>query len=115
MGYLTRYEIEIESGELAAFEAEMISRNFMTLEKLVSREILGDGDKYNLFDGGETKWYDHHEDMIEFSKKHPNAVFLLSGEGEEQGDIWKAYYKNGKGVKLVPELKWPEYNESMLE
>lgn len=114
MGYYTRYEIEIESGELNSFEAEMISRNFISLEKLVSREIFGD-DKYNPFDGGEIKWYDNHEDMIEFSKKHPNAVFLLSGEGEEQGDIWKAYYKNGKGVKLVPELKWPVYNESMLE
>lgn len=45
---------------------------------------------------GEVKWYEHETEMREFSKKYPDTVFTLKGEGEEAGDIWKKYFQNGK-------------------
>lgn len=43
-----------------------------------------------------TKWYDCHEDMVELSKKYPKAVFIMDGEGEEQGDVWRTFFFDGK-------------------
>jgi hypothetical protein len=50
---------------------------------------------YNPFDDS-CKWYSHEEDMKLFSKRYPNTVFVLEGEGEEQGDHWICYFSNGK-------------------
>lgn len=41
-------------------------------------------------------WYDHDKHMKEVSKMFPDEVIVLEGSGEDQGDMWKAYYKNGK-------------------
>ena len=30
-----------------------------------------------------------------YSAQHPKVLFCLKGEGEESGDIWKYYFKNG--------------------
>lgn len=45
----------------------------------------------------ETKWYAWFEDMLKMSAEIPNVLFKLHGEGEENGDIWDAYFLNGKG------------------
>ncbi len=42
------------------------------------------------------KWYSYQEDMIAFSKQFKDVVFKVHGEGEESGDIWDAYFLNGK-------------------
>jgi hypothetical protein len=58
---------------------------------------------YAMTLGGSTqeqcKWYEHDKDMIEMSMKFPLVLFKLHGEGEESGDIWDAYYLNGKSQK----------------
>ena len=41
------------------------------------------------------KWYGHHEDMCAHSLKYPDVVFTISGEGEENGDVWISHYKGG--------------------
>ena len=58
---------------------------------------------------GETmKWYSHEEDMIALSKKYPNVLFSLQGEGEEPGDIWKAWYRNGRSVTAKAQITFNE-------
>ena len=34
--------------------------------------------------------------MLEVSKLYPEHLFMLEGEGEESGDIWRKYFFNGK-------------------
>lgn len=109
MGYSTSYKIKMINGELAPFETEAMSRGYFNLEQLIAKEFDG----YNPFNEA-CKWYDHDNDMTRFSKKHPEALFELSGEGEESGDVWRKYYKNGKSASIIPTVVWPTFDESML-
>ena len=81
MGYYTRYDLEILQGGDSNIDYKKELCDMVDYEHL-------------FFD--ETKWYDHHEDMKSISKKHPKVLFLLHGVGEEDGDMWRAYYYGGE-------------------
>lgn len=89
-------------------------------------EVLGnlpDGDfedlRYAVDEYGEVgqscKWYEHDKDMRRLSLMYPDTVFELCGEGEEQGDSWKAYYKNGKAQRCEAQITYPPFDESKLK
>ena len=106
MGYATSYELdwtpqpncELSEKKLAARVAAYI--------------IDHDEMSYALEENGDTaqscKWYDHEPDMRAMSKAIPNVLFHLSGEGEESGDIWDAWFLNGKGQKHHVQLRRKE-------
>lgn len=60
------------------------------------------------------KWYEHDEDMRELSKRFPETVFCLHGEGEESGDLWRTYYKNGKAQECNAKIVYDDYDENKL-
>lgn len=118
MGYCTDYKLTIKvSEEKINFEeeaAKILASNKTQSQKQSAIYALGDITSdtilsdfcsaltsYNMTATGElTKaiWedYEHDYDLIEFSKKYPNALFILDGVGEEYPDIWRKYFKNGK-------------------
>jgi hypothetical protein len=63
----------------------------------------------------DAKWYDHDKNMRQLSELYPDKLFKLEGEGEENEDIWEAYYKNGKGIKYYAKMSFPEFNEGDLK
>lgn len=86
MGYYTNFELSIKGGvSLDKYEeiAEALT-DISSYEWDSSLEYSG------------IKWYNWHHDMIELSKRYPDFIFTLDGDGEESGDIWRYYYKNGK-------------------
>lgn len=74
--------------------------------------------RYALSENGasnnNSKWYECKEDLKEFSKKYPNWLFTLSGEGEQSGDIWKAYFVNGKVQLAKARIVIDEFNPKEL-
>lgn len=98
MGYYTRHELTIISGD-----------NSIDHEKQISETTNYD----NCFDH-EIKWYEHEKDMKAYSLKYPNTVFCLEGEGEESGDVWKKYFKNGKSLYAKAKMIFEEFDESKL-
>jgi hypothetical protein len=88
MGYYTRYELDIlDIGEenLDLIRNAVVSEDYeMRASDLLDRQT------------DDLKWYQHDEEMRQFSKKFSTAVFTLSGFGEESGDVWVKYYHNGK-------------------
>lgn len=48
-----------------------------------------------LFFNDNIKWYDYDSDMIGISSSIPNVYFILCGDGEECGDLWRSYFLNG--------------------
>lgn len=99
MGYYTRHELEILEG----------NDNVTDYEQEIS-EASG----YSSCFDDEIKWYSHQEDMIEYSKKHPDTLFKLTGEGEEQPDMWQEYYKNGKTHRIVGKVVFEEFHIEAL-
>lgn len=78
-----------------------------------------DSAKIALDEAGDTeedcKWYSHERDLKEFSEEYSGYLFTLHGEGEEVGDIWNKYFKNGKMQKAKAQIIIPEFNEALLE
>jgi len=100
MGYYTQYNLTIAKAN-GRVEIERINEDLRTISGYNDLGI----DAYS----DTIKWYDNDKDMIALSKKHPNILFQLDGEGEESGDIWRSYYCNGveesaKAVMTYPSI-----------
>ena len=94
MGYYTRF-----TGEVSG-PAELMD------------EFINDGDEtFTVYDlplsdwldgefrsGAEMKWYSWEDDCTALSEQYPGLLFVVEGEGEESGDLWKAWIRNGKAV-----------------
>jgi hypothetical protein len=60
------------------------------------------------------KWYDWEDDMKEFSRKYPETVFVLKGVGEETGDLWLAYFHNGKVQHAPASIAYDAFDPAKL-
>lgn len=69
---------------------------------------------YPLIDEDSCKWYDHEADMLELSRRFPEELFELHGEGEEPGDIWIKYFKNGKMQSCFAKIIFDEFDEKKM-
>jgi len=99
MGYYTKYTLTIEEGNNGVTDYE--------------REISERSEYSNCFDA-EIKWYTHSKEMRAYSMDHPKTVFKLYMVGEIAGDIYVAYFKNGKRQVCDPTDPLDKYNESLL-
>lgn len=106
MGYITRFELMVYEGDKTINEILQENEDFNGLD-------------YAIDENGESaervKWYDHTEDMIELSKKYPDIIFSLKGDGEAQGDSWYKYFKNGKVQECYAKITYDPYDESKLK
>jgi hypothetical protein len=116
MGYYTYYELSAKKDDWQYYSRidniDELFNDFkyvVKLSKINGKEI--DLEKLHLKDLKELsffkdyhanvsddslKWYEYEEDMRAISKAYPEYIFELAGSGEETGDIWRDYYKNGK-------------------
>lgn len=100
MGYYTRHELEIIEG----------GNHDIDYEAGIAI-VSGYGTPFE----DEIKWYDHEKDMRAYSKKHPDTLFKLSGEGEESGDIWAEYYQNGLMQRCKAQIVFDDLDKSKME
>lgn len=109
MGYYTRFSLtvyegkhEVDSAFIPGFADKKLCGNFYSLQDFI--------------DGGSDscKWYDHKKEMLEISKLYPDLVFVLDGDGEEAGDCWREFYKNGKTYRWELEVKRPPFDSKKL-
>jgi len=62
-----------------------------------------------------SKWYDCHQDLLQFSKKYPELIFQLYREGEDRYDTVNAYFKNGCVQFCPAQIHYDEFDEEKLE
>ena len=113
MGYYTYFELRLKTAS---------GNNLFSHpdpEPIIA-ELRSENDEaeYCLQDSGEGeehgKWYDYKDDFIAFSLKHPDVVFVLTGEGEEPSDIWTHYFHNGKQQLCQAKITYPPYDPNQL-
>ena len=107
MGYNTSYDLDLKNAGEKTLEIIKELRNTYEDAEFALDENGGSYDN--------AKWYDHEENLVEFSRKYPDVIFILSGEGEEAGDVWKKYFKDGKKQIANAVLVIDEYDESKLK
>lgn len=61
------------------------------------------------------KWYDWPSHMKELSKRYPEHMFQLDGDGEDSDDIWRVYFKNGKSHDANTRLIYEDFDERLLK
>lgn len=113
MGYYTDYKLSFEDNPQCLYipdlEEELEERTqYSTWEE-------NDSETLALWD---CKWYDHEEDMLDFSKRYPEATFRLEGKGEDaDGDLWVKWFKDGRMQRGLVEivLTYPKFDPSKLE
>lgn len=99
MGYYTTHKLEILEGD-----------DYTTDYKKEISDLAG----YSYCFEDSIKWYNHEADMRTYSECHPNVLFKLSGDGEENGDLWVEYYLNGKMQREKIEIKFAPFDKSKL-
>ena len=104
MGYYTLFKLSVECGDSSLLESDSFKADF---NRITSYDL-------DALDNDLLKWYDYDNNMLEISKLYPNTVFLLTGDGEEALDLWKAYYCNGESERVEVEIKFPEVDVSSI-
>lgn len=105
MGYYTNYKLSY-SKLTAKLEEVLHSDNWCSYSPLWS---------FVTEYAESCKWYDHEVDMLALSKQFPVILFTLEGRGEEAGDLWIKYFKNGKIQKCPGKIIYDEFDETKLK
>lgn len=109
MGYYTTYRLTLESDPSNQKEEinELITKGH---EDYFCYGIMEGIDE----DNEAAKWYDSDTDMMRLSKKYPEVVFLLEAKGEDSGDLWQEYWKNGSYQRCNAIITYDKFDESKL-
>lgn len=130
MGYYTRFNMEVQDIDNVGYNAFEIAKymldkyheksSFYPFENQLKHFIddvdnqIGEAYGLCLDDDEDAKWYKHTDEMTELSKEFPNVLFKLHGEGEDSGDIWDAYFMNGKMQYCPARIMCPPFDRNKL-
>jgi len=113
MGYYTDFKLDVLD-QAPIGSKTPIEDITKAIDKLDYFRAEGYGESLLNHELDSIKWYDYQDDMKNISSQFPNVLFTLRGEGEENGDIWVAYFKNGKVQQSKAKITFDEFNESKL-
>lgn len=97
-------------GHYTSFQLEVIKNQDPDID--YEQEIADQVD-YNPFKNS-CKWYDSEKDMREFSKKYPDVLFKLSGQGETNEDMQEVYFLDGKMQMCPAIITYDKFDEAKL-
>ena len=70
----------------------------------------------------EKEWFHHQVNLLEFSKKYPQLIFIIgsepTGEREDRrmvSRLWRKYFRDGKLQVSAAFWSFDDFNEDMLQ
>ena len=114
MGYYTDYTLDVCTATRS--EDSFTTANYIS--PLIKTQLEDEIEKLDVFEGGNcddgwygnAKWYDWEEDMLLLSKRFPEVMLTLGGIGEEFGDIWEAYFCDGRVQVCKADIVYPPFD-----
>lgn len=97
MGYYTNYALSAK----AYNEKIPVERIRQLEDEIAVMNVFDEDGNYENGWYGFVKWYDNEEDMGLLSRRFPEFLFYLEGDGESYGDHWGCYYLNGTVMRDV--------------
>lgn len=110
MGYYTDFTLEVK--ELPKNADEKVY--YRAINDYIQEHLSFLESWYSGGWSANAKWYDAEEDMKEMSKQFPDVLFELFGNGEETGDLWYAWFKNGKMQYTKATVTFDEFDEQKM-
>jgi hypothetical protein len=107
MGYYTTYFLTVTPDD----QAEEINK---AGSKEFHYALRYDAGAHEWEPSEQTKWYDREDEMRALSRQFPGVLFTLKGEGEDTGDLWNLYVKDGKAFCAKAQIIIEPYDESKL-
>lgn len=103
MGYYTHFELSVSGPSEFIAEFQLLAD---TEDPVWSEynDKISDWAYGNDWDS--RKWYGWKDDLASVSKQYPYLLFEITGEGEENGDIWHAWGRNGNVHVEKAKISW---------
>ena len=117
MGYYTRFKVDFKhvgdpDPHMPFFPADGAEAHVSALNRLTryGPEFFGkDGWSHDTL-----KWYDWETDMMDASSQMPGVLITLTGSGEDDGDIWRAYFLDGRVQCERPAIRFEPFDPAKL-
>lgn len=107
MGYHTHFNLKLEGAE----KHQLLSLPSIFKEITEYTLEVSGIDSFSLYG----KWYSWEEDLVKISNRLPGVTIILDGEGEDAGDIWRAWAKDGKTYREKAKISFPKFNPNKLK
>lgn len=110
MGYYTNFEISIEkhNSEIDVHDESFVETVVKRINEISDYWFDEDLIQY-------IKWYDWEEHMRQLSSEFPSVLFIVDGNGEEDGDVWRAYLTDGKCQLERARISFAPFDETKLK
>jgi len=108
MGYYTNFNIKV---------INEVDHDLDNIKEIIEEESGYDFEIHDneICSNGEIKWYGYGTDMVKVSKQLPEVTFQVDGHGEESGDIWRNYWKDGKVQEAKRVVTIEPFDENKLK
>lgn len=111
MGYHTCYTLRVSGASRSDQERIRGMLSNLGVLNYALREYTG-----TEYDTNEpVNWFGYDGDMLEISRKFPQVLFSLHGEGESSDDIWESHYLGGKTYTQPAIITIPPFNPALLK
>lgn len=115
MGYYTQFKVDFKLvGEQDPHVPFFYSGSSASLVFEFNRLIGEDLFDQNGWSKDSYKWYSWETDVLEASRRMPGVLITLTGSGEETGDLWRAYFLDGRVQSVRPRLEFPPFDPGKL-
>lgn len=109
MGYYTNFEIRV-------LDCELPIKNLVSLFKIHCDECFDADGKDDIIHVYGSKWYEHEKELSNVSKHElPTFIIEVMGYGEENGDVWRKFFFNGKVQRCETVIAFDPYDPEKLD